>query len=136
MRLHQAGKTLTFLHGDSLCGKQNVFMGLRWLMYGPLGCFAMRWATWGMIEAFATRFQAKVKKRRQSRDPETVLLDVSVKREIAMGADMLLCGHLHTGYEKKVEVAGRKGVMHILPAWLDGYYGIIEKGELSIYHFE
>lgn len=136
MRLHQAGKTITFLHGDSLCGKQRFFMGLRWMMYGPLGRLAMRWAPWGIIKAFAARIQSKVKKRRQINDPESVLLDASIKREIAMGADMMLCGHLHTGYEKQVEVAGRKGQMHILPAWLDGYFGIVEKGELTVYHFE
>lgn len=134
-RLHQAGKTVTFVHGDALCGQQRGFMFLRWILQGPIGKTGMRWLPWSFLETASVQLQGKMKKRRRRVDPDAVFSEQTIKREIAMGGDLLVCGHIHDYYEREVEVAGRRGRMYAVPAWMDGYYGILEDGQLRVEQF-
>lgn len=134
-RFHHKGKTVSCVHGDALCGNQRLFMGLRWLLQGPIGRVTLRRMPWSLIKTFVPFVQGRVKKRRTIRDPGAVFAEASLKREIAMGADLLLCGHIHALYERDVEVAGRTGKMMAIPAWLDGYYGVLEDGEVRVETF-
>ncbi len=132
-RTHQAGKTIAFVHGDALCGNQRLFMLLRWFLQGPLGRTAMRNLPWSFLQFMSRRVQARTKTRAPVKNPAEVFSAADIKREIAMGGDLLLCGHIHALFEKNYEVAGRVGRLIAIPAWLDGYYGIIENGELTIH---
>ena len=134
-RFHHRGKTVACVHGDALCGKQKLFMALRWLTQGPLGRIAMRLSPWSLAAAVIPLLQNKIGKRRVISDPERILVDAKIKWEVAMGADLLLCGHLHRPYSRTVEIAGRVGRMEVIPAWMDGYYGVVENGELRVEQF-
>lgn len=134
-RMHQCGKTVSFIHGDSLCAKQRLFMFLRWCLLGPLGRTAMRWLPWALWKTVIPPIQAKTRRKRRKPDPLEVIDESALEREVAMGADLVACGHLHVFHERRVEAAGRHGDLVALPAWLDGYYGILENGALSIAEF-
>lgn len=134
-RFHQAGKTVSCIHGDSLCGKQRLFMLLRWGLLGPIGRTAMRWLPWTLWETLIPPIQNKSRGIRQPVDPADIFDEAAVAREIAMGADLLLCGHIHAFYERRVEIAGRHGRFVAIPPWLEGYYGVLENGEIDIATF-
>ena len=134
-RFHHAGKTVTCIHGDSLCTGDRLFMALRWVLLGPLGRMVMRWAPWSMMEHIVSRQQGRTGIRGSSKRPSEALDEAAARKEFAMGADLLLCGHIHTHHEREIEFAGRMGRMVALPAWLDGGYGVLENGELGIGHF-
>lgn len=135
-RFHQAGKTIGCIHGDSLCTRDRLFMLLRWALQGPLGRFCMRWAPWGVLDAVFSRQQGRTKIRNGGGRPPALLDETAIWREMAMGADLLLCGHIHAHYEKDFEVAGRMCHLTVLPAWLDGGYGVLENGVMDVRHFE
>ena len=135
-RFHQAGKTVACVHGDALCTRDRLFMLLRWTLQGPLGRTVMRWSPWSLMEWVFSRQQGRVGVRNGGRRPVELLDDAAVWREMAMGADVLLCGHIHTHYEKDMDVAGRQCHLAALPAWLDGGFGYMEDGVLRVERFE
>lgn len=135
-RTHQAGRTIAFLHGDAMCGKERKFMLLRGLLQGRLGRMFWRRAPWSFLQAVASRIQGRPRRRRKPVNPGASLSQEAVKREVAMGGDLVLCGHFHAPYSQDVEVAGRHGRLEALPAWMDGWYGVIENGEYYVDRFE
>lgn len=134
-RFHQAGKTISCVHGDALCTGDRMFMLMRWLMMGFPGRTVMRFCPWGMGRHVIEALQSRTGIRRPKADPADLLDAEMIRREVAMGADLLVCGHIHAFHERTVEVAGRKGRMVALPAWLDGFYGVLEGGVLRIEEF-
>lgn len=135
-RLHHQGRNIAFIHGDSLCGNDRSFMAFRWLLQGPIGRWAMRWLPWGILSFFAHWWQGRIKPRRQRPEPWKDFSDQSIRKEIALGADTVVCGHLHVAHRQQAEAAGRKGTLHVIPAWMDGYFGVVENGELRVERFE
>lgn len=141
-RFHQSGKTVTCVHGDALCCKDRLFMLLRWALMGPLGRTVMRWAPWSACDYVFSRQQGRtgvrsIHKRNSGKLPADLLDDTAVWREMAMGADVLVCGHIHAPHERMMEVAGRQCRLVVLPAWLDsGGYGVMENGEVRVEYFE
>ena len=132
---HHQGRMVACVHGDSLCGKQRLHMLLRWIMQGPLGRMVMRWMPWPVVKTIVPFAQGGMKKTRADRDPERIFAEASLKREIALGSDLLLCGHIHEAHTRDIEVAGRTGRMEVIPAWLDGHYGVLENGETRVETF-
>lgn len=131
-RFHQGGKTVSCVHGDALCTRDRLFMLLRWTLQGPLGRTFMRWAPWSVLESIFSKQQGRVGVRNGGKRPVELLDEAAIWREMAMGADLLLCGHVHSHHERDVEVAGRTCHLGVLPAWLDGGYGIVENGQLRV----
>lgn len=134
-RFHHAGRTVSCVHGDALCTGDRMFMMLRWILQGPLGRCVMRWAPWSFMHYFVSRQQARTGVRGGSNRPGEMINEAAARKEFAMGADLLLCGHIHTHHERDVEFAGRLGRLVALPAWLDGGYGVLEGGEIRIEYF-
>lgn len=135
-RFHQAGKTVTCVHGDALCTKERLFMLLRWCLQGPLGRTVMRRAPWSLLDYAFGKCQGRVGVRNGGKRPVSLLDGKAIRKEIAMGGDLLLCGHVHGEHQEDIEVAGRTCRVHVLPAWLDGGYGIVENGEVRVEWFE
>lgn len=135
-RFHHAGRTVSCIHGDALCTGDRFFMALRWLLMGPVGRLVMRRAPWFMLEYFVSRQQGRTGIRGSAKQPEKMFSEAAVRKEFAMGADTVVCGHIHTHYEQSVEFAGRTGRLVALPAWLDGGYGVMENGVLRVETFE
>lgn len=135
-RFHNAGKTVSCIHGDSLCTGDKLFMFLRSVLLGRIGRTAMRWGPWSAIDFFISRQQARTGVRGCGSRPGEMLDQTAVWREMAMGADLLLCGHIHSHHERIVDVDGRQCRLVALPAWLDGWHGYIENGEVVIERFE
>lgn len=134
-RFHHAGKVVTCIHGDSLCTGDHLFMLMRWILMGPLGRLVMRLMPWTIMDALVSVQQGRTKLRRPKADPGPRLDDGMVRKEIAMGADLLICGHIHGYHQREVEIAGRKGRLVALPPWVDGWYGVLEGGEMRIEEF-
>lgn len=135
-RFHQAGKTVTCVHGDALCTRDRMFMLLRWTLQGPLGRTVMRLAPWSMLDSVFSKQQGRVGIRNGGKRPVDLLDETAIWREMAMGADILVCGHIHSHFEKDMEVAGRTCHLAVLPAWLDGGYGVVEDGQLRVEWFD
>lgn len=135
-RFHQSGKTVTCVHGDALCTRDRRFMLLRWLLLGPIGRTTMRWLPWPLCDFLFSRQQARIGINNNGRRPTDLLDDTAIWREMAMGADLLLCGHIHSFYEQEMNVTGRPCRLVVLPAWLDGGYGIMENGEFRVEYFQ
>lgn len=134
-RFHHAGKTVCCVHGDALCAGDHMYMLLRYFLQGWPGRTIMRLSPWFMADAVFGRQQGRVGIRRRKTKPANLFHAGAVWKEMAMGADLLLCGHIHMHYEQDVEVAGRMCHMAALPAWLDGGYGYLEGGRLHIETF-
>lgn len=135
-RFHQAGKTVSCIHGDSLCLGDRWFMMLRWLLQGSVGRTVMRYSPWWFMDWLFSGPQSKITIRGGGSRPADMLDATAVWRELAMGADLLLCGHIHQHHEREIDVAGRLCRLVALPAWLDGYYGILENGQVSIHQLD
>lgn len=135
-RFHQAGRTVTCVHGDAFCTSQRLFMLLRRLVHGRLGRIAMRYAPWPMMDWISGRFQGRIKSGDGKRRTASILNEKAIRKEMAMGGDLLLCGHVHLHHEADLEVAGKTCRLSVLPAWLDGGYGILENGEVRVEWFE
>lgn len=132
-RFHNAGKTISCVHGDAFCTGDKLFMAMRWVLLGPMGRAVMRWAPWSFMEYVVSRQQGRTKIRAGGkRGGGTLLAEAAVRKEFAMGADLVLCGHIHCHHERQVEFAGRTGRLVALPAWLDGGYGVLEDGEFRV----
>lgn len=134
-RFHHSGKTVGCLHGDTLCAGDYAYRVLRWLLQGPVGRSVMRYSPWLAADVVFSRQQGRVGVRGPERRPEPLFDERAVWREMAMGADLLLCGHVHERYERDIVVDGRRCHLAALPAWLDGGYGYLENGELHIEKF-
>lgn len=134
-RFHQAGKTISCLHGDSLCGRDRMFMALRWLLQGPIGRGVIRWAPWAALELLAASRQDRPNRRGAGQNPEETLDPETVRREVLMGGDVVVCGHLHSRVRREVAAVARNGVLEVIPAWMDGWYGILENGEVRVEEF-
>lgn len=134
-RFHQGGKTIACLHGDALCTGDLLFMLLRWSLQGPIGRNVIRFSPWAALEWVFGRQQARTKVRGGGKRPAEMLNKNAVWREMAMGADLLLCGHIHQHHEREMTVAERECRLVVLPAWLDGGYGVLENGEVRIGSF-
>ncbi len=135
-RFHQGGKTVTCVHGDALCTRDRLFMMMRWCLQGPLGRWIMRWGPWTLCESLFGHQQGRTGIRNGGRRPADLLEDAAVWREMAMGADVLVCGHIHSHHEREMQVAGRTCKLVVLPAWLDGGYGVMENGEIRVEQFD
>lgn len=135
-RFHHAGKLVSCVHGDALCTDDRWFMTLRWILQGPIGRWFMRWSPWSLMEFGVARLQGRTKIRGGSVSAGEMISEDAVRREMAMGADLLLCGHTHAHHERDVESVGRHGYLVVLPAWLDGWYGVLENGAVRVEHFE
>lgn len=134
-RFHHAGKTVCCMHGDSLCARDYKFMMLRRLLQGWLGRTSMAYAPWFMVKTVFSGQQGRTGIRGQGARPASFFDPKTVWREFAMGADLLMCGHIHTHHERDVDVAGKQCRMVAMPAWLDGWYGYLEGGVLHIEEF-
>lgn len=134
-RFHHAGKLVSCVHGDALCTDDRLFMALRWLLLGPIGKTVMRWAPWSFLELVVGRQQGRTKIRGGGAAAGEMIAETAARREMAMGADLLLCGHIHAHHERLVESVGRRGRLVALPAWLDGWYGVLEGGEVTVERF-
>ncbi len=135
-RFHQGGKTVACVHGDALCLGDRAFMMLRSLLQGRLGVAFWRWAPWWLIESIVSHQQGRMGARKGSGRTGDMFDESAVRKELAMGADLLICGHIHSHYEREVDAVGRRGRLVSLPPWLDGYYGILENGEVKAVKFE
>ncbi|MDR0362739.1 MAG: metallophosphoesterase [Planctomycetota bacterium] len=135
-RLHTDGKSITCIHGDSFCTDQKVFKALRWLLTGPIGRTAMKYMPWSLATFLASSAQNAEPRSGHHNDPGSLLADAPIKREIAMGADLILCGHIHAAHERSLEAAGRHGRLIAIPTWQDGYYGLLANGEVEIHRFD
>lgn len=130
-RFHYLGKTVCCVHGDALCTGDYVYMALRRFLQGWFGRQSMRWAPWAVAEWIIGRQQGRLGIRMSARRSVSFAKG-AVWREMAMGADLLLCGHTHASHEEELDVAGRKCRFVSLPAWLDGWYGYLEDGVLHV----
>ncbi len=134
-RFHQAGKTVSCIHGDSLCTGQRLFMGLRWCLQGPLGRCMGRWTPWPIMQFLVSWQQGRTAARAPSPRAGGMLANEAARREMLMGADLVICGHIHARHRREVDVAGRRGILEALPAWMDGWYGVLEGGEVRVEEF-
>lgn len=134
-RFHQAGKTVSCMHGDSLCTGDWEFMILRWALQSAAGRTFFKYSPWAFLKWLIGRQQARTKKRAAAERHVAKFNDSAVRREMAMGADILVCGHSHRPLEKVFSVADRECVLSVLPAWLDGGYGVMEDGVLRAEEF-
>ncbi len=134
-RFHQAGKTVGCLHGDSLCTGDWQFMLLRGLLQSWAGRAFFKYAPWWCLKRLISRQQARTKERPAAKRHVASFNDDAIRREMAMGADILVCGHTHKTLETTFTVADRESRLVVLPAWLDGGYGVVEDGELRIEYF-
>lgn len=131
-RFHHAGKTVGCVHGDTLCAGDYSYRLLRKFLQGAVGRTVMRYSPWILADAIFGRQQGRVAVRRPDSRPEPLFDEGAVWREMAMGADLLLCGHVHLHHECDVDVDGRTCHLAALPAWLNGGYGYLESGQLHI----
>ena len=134
-RLHQAGRTVVCLHGDSLCSGDRLFMLLRWLLQGPIGRRVFLRTPWWLVEPMIALEQGRIGVRTALRRPEEILSESALLDEVAKGADLLVCGHVHARFSRDIPFSGRMGRVEAIPTWLDGWYGIIERGEVRVERF-
>lgn len=135
-RFHQAGKTVACLHGDALCTGDVPFMALRWMLQGPLGRTFFKYCPWPFLRRIIRKQQARTKVRAaDNKRPASLFNPNAVRHEMAMGADLLVCGHIHNQHEEAFTVADRECRLTVLPAWLDGAYGIVENSEVRVEEF-
>ncbi len=134
-RFHQAGKTVSCIHGDSLCAGDRLFMALRWTLQGPVGRFAMRRMPWSVMNFLVAWQQGRTRVRAPSPDAGDLLDREAARREMLMGADLVVCGHIHARHRRSVDAAGRQGILEVIPSWMDGWYGVVENGEVRVEEF-
>ncbi len=135
-RFHQGGKTIACLHGDALCTGDFLFMLLRWGLQGPVGRMFFKYAPWFVLEHLVRGQQTRTKPRTKILRFEALFRPDAVRRELAMGADQLISAHIHREYAQSFTVADRECRLVSLPAWLDGGYGVLENGELTVRQFQ
>ncbi len=91
---------------------------------------------WSVWESVVPSLQGRMGIRNNRADPGKLIAPEMARKEVAIGADLVLCGHIHAHYHMTVQIADRQGELVALPAWLDGYYGYLSGGKLEILRFE
>jgi hypothetical protein len=134
-RLHQAGKTITCVHGDSLCSNDTLFMLLRWLLQNRWSKMIWRRAPWSLIEMAVAHQQGRMTVRNGPGRSGDIFGEDAIRRELIMGGDILVCGHIHAGYQRDVVIADREKKLVSIPPWLDGWYGVVENGVVRVEKF-
>ncbi|MCC8189632.1 MAG: metallophosphoesterase [Planctomycetes bacterium] len=136
-RFHHCGKTVSCLHGDALCTGDRLFMALRWALQGPVGRWLFRWAPWSCVDFAIRRQQARTGIRGGDGRRSGDLIDTAAARkELAMGADLVVCGHIHAHHERGIDFAGRQGQLVAVPPFLAGGYGVLENGTVRVGWFD
>ena len=126
-RFHLGGKTISCVHGDSLCTGQKVYMAWRHAIRSRLGRVFLYRLPWALCFPISGR-QSDIRVRRKHPDPGSFFGEKAIRREIATGGDMVVCGHVHAHYQVDMDVVGRKGRLVAIPAWQDGSYAVLKDG--------
>ena len=137
-RFGQQGKVVSCIHGDSLCRREYLFHFSKWLLQGAIGRNIMRFAPWFVMNkavALAQNRPVSMNRAKRRNPAERINLEIA-KKEIALGgANLIVCGHIHDYFQAEIEFADRKATLFAIPAWLDGYYAVLEDNELRVEKF-
>ncbi|MCC8179890.1 MAG: hypothetical protein LIP23_03130 [Planctomycetes bacterium] len=134
-RFHHNGTTVSCIHGDSLCTGDRMFMLLRWVLTGPIGKTGFRWMPRYFLDPIVSAQQGRTGLRGSALEPAELFDKEAIKREIAMGADLLVCGHIHARFHKDIEIAGRTGRLEVVPPWMDGWYAVLDDDGFQVREF-
>ena len=105
------------------------------LLQGPAGRFSVRWAPWTALRLVASRQQGRLSVRASSRSPDGMFSPKAIARELTRGAELLVCGHAHARLTREMEFSGRPRRLEVIPAWQDGWFGIMENGTVRVERF-
>lgn len=115
------GKRLRLVHGDSFCTRDSYFMLLRWLLTGPIGRVAAGLTPWPVADKIVSHIQSRPKLPFcHTPYAEKDLQNSAAAADLAHhDAEVIICGHRHEPDKRFLENNGHKGVLHVVPAWLE-----------------
>lgn len=124
------GRRWLFVHGDELCLSDRLHRATRPLLRSAAVRAAARVLPTGALDGAARALRALSRRGAAMRDLSD--LDVSpeaVRRRIARGFDLVVCGHVHRpGIRECGVAAGRPARAAVLSDWSErgGVYGVVE----------
>ena len=141
--IRHGGRGVRLLHGDRYCLRQPFFQALRWLLAGPVGRTLAWRLPWPMLRTLAEFLQNRRRRPSTLATPalqernQKRIAQKPVARAVAGGADLVVVGHLHQGFTREVPLpGGRTGRLVSLPAFCDGWYGVMENGQVELRRME
>ena len=128
-RVRIRNRNVTCVHGDIYCTGDPGYALLRWLTQGPLGRLAMSWGPFLLARLIVGRLQALPVSRLRHYPAAGGGMDWSrASAELATGADLLVCGHLHHPGTRPLLLGERRGQLVIVGPWCAGWeYAVLEE---------
>jgi UDP-2,3-diacylglucosamine hydrolase len=112
------GRTVALEHGDRFCTLDRGYQRFRWWF---------RRMPWPLVHALATpsalHWGARVLRGRSKgetarKNPEVYgIQSTPVERLVARGADVIVCGHVHTPFARDYTAGGHTGRMMVMSDW-------------------
>lgn len=133
----EQGRRIHCAHGDQFCTRD--YMHILFVRHGLMGrlgrvysIFFPYWLT-NLVIGHAQKTQLLP---HYGVIPYASSIQASaVARVVDAGADHVVCGHLHVHEERRIEGAARRGVLTVVPKWMDaGACGVFEGDHIRIAH--
>jgi UDP-2,3-diacylglucosamine hydrolase len=133
------GRQVDLEHGDLFCSKDRQYQRFRlWFRNTPWGLLGE------LMPASAGHRLCKYMRSKSigetaRRDPEHYgIQPETVEREIQRGAEVIVCGHVHSPFSRDYVVDGKTGRLHVMSDWReDGAVVCVAKdGEFKLMKFD
>lgn len=133
------GLPVALEHGDRFCTKDRSYQRFRWWFR------KVPWSWLGVVlsarhgHAMARYFRGKSMGETARKQPSLFGIQPQpVQAHVAAGAAHVVCGHVHTPFQRAYAVDGHSGMLHVLGDWQpDGaVVAVVEDGRLRLVRFD
>ncbi len=114
------GRHVALEHGDRFCTLDRKYQRFRfWFRRLPWRLMA-RLTPEGAAHAFARMLRRRSVGETARKNPSKFGLQPEpVERLVLKGAEVIVCGHVHTPFSREYHAGGRSGVLHVMGDWHD-----------------
>jgi UDP-2,3-diacylglucosamine hydrolase len=134
-----ASRQVALEHGDRFCTLDRRYQRFRWwfrkIPFHVLSAPAPAW----MCHRFAQRVRSRSVGETARKNPSMFGIQPGpVERHIARGAELVVCGHVHTPFDRAHTAQGHTGRLLVMSDWSEqgGVVCVVKNGEFKLMHFD
>lgn len=134
-----AGAQVALEHGDRFCTLDRKYQRFRWWF---------RKVPWRFLEIFvsskrghrwALKIRSKSEGKTARKNPSMFGIQSDpVEKLVGRGADVIVCGHVHTPFTREYSNGGRHGMLHVMGDWHEdgSVVCVVKDGEFNLVTFD
>jgi len=129
----QSGLRLLACHGDIFCRRLYGYRLLRWLLRNRLSLLGLWYGPMKIARLLANLLQNRPISTLPDLPAASHILSSAVAPEIAAGADIVVCGHVHMHERRRIVAGKRTGELFVVPPWSHQHeYAEMSNGRLEV----